>query len=402
MTNKTHAARLSLFRFDRTSLLGRFWHWWSGEMLALAPAWLKQARTNAGNALLIEVTPQAVILRRWLEGALTELGRVSLQTGDHATHSIAFQALFGKLHQRGELIALWLPETHCLDKQMELPLAAAENLRQVLGFEMDRHTPFKTEQVYFDYRVLRRDTQARRLTLQLVVVPRPTIDSAQELLTRWGAPAQAAYPTTATPPQADAINLIPSTQRKAGPSPLRGLNLALLLVTLLLALVALGIPVVVKRQASIELIPLVERAKQVAETTQALKREQEKLAAEYNFMLDKKKSTVPVIVLLDELSRLLPDDTWVQQFTLNGKEMQIQGETGSSSKLIALLENARVLHDANFRSPISKGNAPNSERYHLAAEIKPLPAVFFAAPPAVPAAAPAAPAIKAPVPPVQP
>ena len=276
---------------------------------------------------------------------------------------------------------MWLTETQCLVKQIELPLAAAKNLRQVLGFEMDRHTPFKAEQVYFDFRVLRVDNQKNRLAVKLVVVPRSEVDSSLDLLERWGAPVNAVYVAGIAVPNGDAINLMPAERNTAQTSRLRGINPGLLLLTLTLAMTAITIPIWQKRQAVIALLPIVDRAKQQARETDALRREQERLAAEFNFMLDKKQAVPPLVILLDELSRLLPDDTWVQQFNLKGKELQIQGETGSSSKLIALIESTRILHDANFRSPLTKGNMPNSERYHLAAEIKtPAVAVIASAP----------------------
>ncbi|CAH1077598.1 PilN domain-containing protein [Candidatus Nitrotoga sp. 1052] len=380
MTNKIQAARQPRFTFDRNSPLGHFWRWWSGELIALVPQWLRQSSANAANELLIEVTPQAVILQRWLHGSLTEQGRVDRQSGDNDTQGIAFQVLFSKLHKRDERVALWLADTQCLSKQIELPLAAAKNLRQVLGFEMDRHTPFKAEQVYFDFRVLRVDNQKNRLIVKLVVVPRSEMDNSLDLLERWGAPANAAYVASIAVPDGDAINLMPTERNPTQPSKLRGINPGLLLLTLLLAMTAITIPIWQKRQAVIALLPIVDRAKQQARETDALRREQERLSAEYNFMLDKKQIIPPLVVLLDELSRLLPDDTWVQQFNLKGKELQIQGETGSSSKLIALIESARILHNANFRSPLTKGDMPNSERYHLAAEIKAVPATGIVAP----------------------
>jgi general secretion pathway protein L len=380
MTNKIQAARQPRFTFDRNSSLGHFWRWWSGELIALMPQWLRQSSANAANELLIEVTPQSVLFQRWLQGSLTEQGRVDRQSGDNDAQGIAFQVLFSKLHKRDERVALWIAETQCLVKQIELPLAAAKNLRQVLGFEMDRHTPFKAEQVYFDFRVLRVDNQKNRLIVKLVVVPRSEIDNSLDLLERWGAPANAAYVASIAVPDGDAINLMPTERNTTQPSKLRGINPGLLLLALLLAMAAITIPIWQKRQAVIALLPIVDRAKQQAKETDALRREQERLAAEYNFMLDKKQAILPLIVLLDELSGLLPDDTWVQQFNLKGKELQIQGETGSSSKLIALIESTRILHDANFRSPLTKGDMPNSERYHLAAEIKAVPAVGIVAP----------------------
>lgn len=375
MTNKIQTARQSRFTFHRNSPLGHFWRWWSGELIVLVPQWLRQSSVNAANGLLIEVTPQAVILRRWLQGSLTVQGQVDRHPGDHDIQSIAFQALFSKLHKRDEQVALCLTDTQYLVKQVELPLAAAKNLRQVLGFEMDRHTPFKAEQVYFDFRVLHVENQKNQLVVKLVVVPRSEVDSSLDLLERWSAPVNAVYVAGTALPSGDAINLMPAERSTSQPPKLRGTNAGLLLLTLILAMIAIAIPIWQKRQAVIALLPIVDRAKQQAKETDALRREQERLAAEFNFMLDKKQAAPPLIILLDELSRLLPDDTWVQQFNLKGKELQIQGETGSSSKLIGLIESARILHDANFRSPLTKGNMPSSERYHLAAEIETLPTV---------------------------
>ncbi|MEO6422062.1 MAG: PilN domain-containing protein [Candidatus Nitrotoga sp.] len=380
MTNKIQAARQLRITFDRNSSLGKFWRWWSAELIALVPQWLRQSSANAANGLLIEVTPQAVILQRWVRGSLTELGRVDRLSGDLDTQDNAFQELFSKLHVRDEQVALWLTETKCLVKQIELPLAATKNLRQVLGFEMDRHTPFKAAQVYFDFRVLRVDNQKNRLVVKLVVVPRSELDNLLGLLERWGGPANAVYVSGIAVPNGDAINLMPAERKTYQPSRLRGINPGLLLLTLILAIAAITIPILQKRQAVIALLPIVDRAKQQARETDVLRSEQERLAAEYNFMLEKKREAPPLVVILDELSRLLPDDTWVQQFNLKGKELQIQGETGSSSKLIALFERAKIAHDANFRSPLTKGDMPNSERYHLAAEIETVPALGIAAP----------------------
>ena len=38
-----------------------------------------------------------------------------------------------------------------------MPAATEENLPQVLSFEMDRLTPFRSDEVYFDHRVVGRD-----------------------------------------------------------------------------------------------------------------------------------------------------------------------------------------------------------------------------------------------------
>ncbi len=351
----------------------------------MLPLWLRQSSASSTNTLLIEVTPSVIVMRRWSQGKLAELGRLDMEAGDQATRSIAFQALFSRIHKRGEGVSLWLSDGQALVKSIILPLAAAENLRQVLGFEMDRHTPFKADQVYFDFRVTTRDTEKSKLTIKLAAVPKHIVDAAIELLTRWGAAPKAVHIADVAVPNSEAINLMPMEHRAAQPSTLLWFNVALLVLSLMLCVIAIGIPILQKREVSIALLPILDRAKTQAAAANALRQEQERLTAEYNFVLDKKKAIVPVVVLLDGVSRLLPDDTWVQQFNLKDKELQIQGETASSSKLITMVENAQFSHNANFRSPLTKGYTPNSERFHIVAEVKPLPPSTFAALAASPA-----------------
>lgn len=381
MRNKLSAARLPRLALDKNSAVGRFWRWWTNELAVLLPSWLRQPGASDADALLIEMTPRSIVLQRWLQGSLTEQGRIDRQPGNPDADGVAFRSLFSKLRKRDEAVALWLSPAQCLAKQVELPLAAAKNLRQVLGFEMDRHTPFKAEQVYFDFRVLRVDNQNNRISLRLVAVPRAEMDGLLNLLASWGATATAAYAAGTAVPGGASMNLMPAGRNTPQPQTRsRSIHPGLLLLALLVGAAALAIPVWQKREAVLALLPVVDRAKQRAMEIDALRREQEKLAAEYNFMLLKKQFAPPLVVLLNELSRLLPDDTWVQQFSLKGSELQIQGETGSSSRLIALFENSRLLRDANFRSPLTKGDLPGSERYHLTAQIVTAPVPETAAP----------------------
>lgn len=393
MKNRIPKALTRHFDFDWNSRPRRFWRWWSGELTALAPPWLRRSVASADAALLIEFAQQVIVMRRWWQGALTEQGRLGLKPAEPDANALAFQTLFATLHKPGERVALCLSGAQCLSKQIDLPLAASENLEQVLGFEMDRHTPFKAEQVYFDFRETGRDDQ--RLTLKLVFAPRQAVDGLLQTLTGWGAPISAVYVSETATASGEPLDLMPKQRRTIAPSKQRWVIRLLLPLTAVLAVVAIAVPIWQKRDAVVTLMPIVGRARIQANETEALRSAQEKLAAEYIFMLDKKRDSPTVVALIDELSSVLPDDTWVHQFSLKGKELQIQGETASSSKLISLIENSKLLHNANFRAPLTKGFKPNSERYHLAADVKPAPIAPTAATMPAPAEAAASPAVAA-------
>ena len=100
----------------------------------------------------------------------------------------------------------------------------------------------------------------------------------------------------------------------------------------------------------------------------ASRKEIEKLAAEHNFIVGEEAGrSTPAVAILEDLSQILPDTTWVQQLdiksTSKGREVQIAGETGSSSQLIEVLEKSGILANASFKSPLTKGQTPNTERF---------------------------------------
>jgi hypothetical protein len=208
---------------------------------------------------------------------------------------------------------------------------------------------------------------------------------------------------------------------------MRRLQISLAAAVVALFAFALGFPLWQKREAVITLMPALVKAKAEAEGTDALAKELERNVADYNFLLSKKHATQPVLAFVEELSQLLPDSTWVQQLDVRpqGKvrEIQIAGETPSSSKLIEIFEQATTMKNAAPRGSVTRGSQPGTERFLIAAEAKPralpdpLPASAatgaaavnaapVAPPPAAPASAaatpPAAPASAAATPPAAP
>ena len=267
-------------------------------------------------------------------------------------------------------LALTLPQSRVLCKTLTLPLATEENLRQVLEFQLEQHTPFSPNQVYFGCAVTTRSFERGQLTVELVVTPRDTVDHAIKTLIGCGASVRAVFAEQLWA-KGVLVNLLPVTLGSA-PSPLRrGPNPWLAAMVGLLAVAAMAMPLIIKREAVVKLLPWVDRGKKAAEAVDSVRRELETRIEQHNFLLEKRQVTPTVIQTLEELTRVLPDDTWVQILDIKGKELQIQGETASSVRLIGLFEQSSLFREASFRSPLTKGQAGGLERYQLALQIRP-------------------------------
>ncbi len=90
---------------------------------------------------------------------------------------------FLKTHKgASDNIFIALPRDVALIQFINLPMAVEENLRKSLEYEMDRHTPFPPDEIYFDYQIIRRIPESSLLHLMLVTVKKDRVDYYLNLL----------------------------------------------------------------------------------------------------------------------------------------------------------------------------------------------------------------------------
>jgi len=399
---------------DRAGLTD-FLRWWQGELAALVPpSW--RERLGKGGVAYVAVRDSEWRVLRPAQGSLAEAGRVALGPLDAAARRAAFRRVLEDGSGGGAAnVWLVLEPGDVLVRSVTMPLAAEEALRDAVGFELDRLTPFSADHACFDYRVTGRDATAQRLAIDLAVTARAPVASRLAELRELGAAVLGVGVASDLATSGAPLNLLaPEERERPATSPLVLAARVLAAVAAALALVALVYPLWQKREAVIDLQPRLEKAKAGADVAERLVKEIEKLAAEHNFLVEKKQAQRPAVVLLEDLSRILPDTTWVQQLDIKSnpkfRELQIAGETGSSSQLIEVLEKSGSLANASFKSPLTKGVSPGTERFLVSAEVKPRPlpapmpeSALLEAPAApAPAAAPPAAVPPAAVPPAAP
>ncbi len=346
-----------------------FLRWWGRELAALVPPALRPKNRPPARLLWAGMEGGAIVLWRVAGGKRTEIGRVDLAAGEAADHKIAFRALHDKTGTRR--LGVCLPPAQVLRKEVVLPLAAAENLHEVLGFELGRQTPFTTSQAYYDQRVLRADRAGNRLHVLLGVAPRAEIDNVLSHLAEWGVTPRAIVARDELEGAGDCLDLLPPRLRPKASRAVLWLGVAMTGVTLALGAVLLAIPLVKKREVVIALHPVVASAQQRAAVVDGLRHEQERLEAEHNFPVQQKLAAPPRVALLEEITRILPDDTWLQQLEIRGNEVSMIGTTLSSAKLIGLFEQSVLLENAHFKAPLVKGQG-GEERFQLGATMKPI------------------------------
>ena len=372
--------------------LSDFWRWWSGELrTALSPViakWLADDRATT------DVTSDG----RTLNVAGANAPGIELGMEDAAARRIAIE---DALRNRGRDLRVLLANGLALRKRVRYPQATEENLREVIAFDMDRQTPFSAEQVAYDARVVSRDAERGTIEVELALIPKTALQAVLVPLREAGCTIHAVgiEGDTISPP----IEFLAAAEKPARQfSKKQRLHLVLLVGAVLMILLAVAVPIVQKARAVNELAPQVAKAETEAEVTRRVESEYQKLAQEYNFLTGRKHTTLPTVVLIEELSKLSPDTTWLTRLevktTTKVREVQLEGEAVSASKMIELLEQSTLLQNASQRAQTTRGNQPNTERFSIASEIKPrpMPAPMQVAG-ATPAVAPVVPVVAPPV-----
>ena len=147
------------------------------------------------------------------------------------------------------------------------------------------------------------------------------------------------------------------------------------------ALVATALPIWQKRGYAIALERLANQGRVQAEVSSALREQLERLTGDYNFALQKKYAFPGALQSVEDVTRLLPDDTWLTQFemksTAKGKEphreILVRGESANAGRLISLFEESKLFEQAAPRSPTTKIQPGPGEIFDLGAQLRPLP-----------------------------
>jgi general secretion pathway protein L len=249
-----------------------------------------------------------------------------------------------------------------------LPIEAVENLREVLAFEMDRHTPFKASEVAYDYRVLATDTATRKLTVDLAVVPRGMLERAASIAESFGLTANRIGIADADLQQDKPFNFRPydSSDRAAVERPLL---LALTVTTAILAAIAWYLPLYFDHRASAAYETRLDETRAAALQAEHLKKRLTATMDLSRFLTERRAATPTVTSLLADVTDRLPDETWLTQLQWQNDKLTLTGFSPSAASLIAKLEASPLLTDVRFGSPVTPDAQVGRESFNILARV---------------------------------
>lgn len=332
-------------------------HFWADALRLTLPGRMRRQLTVGKEYIIVEADKDRLCIKQEEDSLSTILGEFDYDAG------LVDTRLFTLLRQQAgkdKTLILAVPDEQVLVKPVDFPVAVADNLRQTLFYELDKHTPFAKDQVLYETEIIAE--KSHKILANLYLLHKPLVADLLALFKN-----NNIYFDRLCPASRLSVNLLPATLRRKKAFWGINRNIFLSLLCLGLLLVAMATPLLLKRQTAVMLdkqiglltpqadgeINLWERRDQAEETL-------------LNFLQTHPLSFSQVY---EELSKRLPDHTFVTNLDFRHGKITLTGESADAAALIATLNASPLFEHAKILSPIVKSRQSNKEIYQIAFDL---------------------------------
>jgi general secretion pathway protein L len=267
---------------------------------------------------------------------------------------------------RGSRAELVLRPTRFMFRPLELPKRAAEFLDGIVRAQIDRLTPWTVSEAVYSW-TPPIEAGNERIQLTVAATARAQVAPYVQALAALGATAI----VVSTIPQEAASGAAPLKvfeQQSRGALEITRIRRILMLVlaaAAAMAVISIGVSSIAADSLDSEQQDL---TRQISKRRAAMRQD----GGNAQRMLERRKQTTAAsVIILEALSKLLPDHTFVTELRVEGGKVQVTGLTRDAPSLIRLIEQSPHFERATFFAPTTQSPGEPGERFHIEARIKP-------------------------------
>lgn len=328
-------------------MLAEFAEWWLTQMRSMLPTALFPPAMQPDARIItldrLDNPSGAILLRR--KGVESAIAALDL---DHPR----------PLAEPGLATGLRLPGENLLTREVTLPLGAARNAESVIGFEIDRLTPFTADELFWGIGAVKPDRAHGRLSLQLFFVLRAEIDPLLQALRRIG--LNPSFIET------DSGRIDLATEHR---SPARWAQAMPAALCGVLALACLASPFLRQQMALNAASQAIAAASPTADAAQNLRRQLE-IAASGSQAIAAARRAGDAIQVLASLTDALPDGTSLDDLTLKSGDVTFDGRSSNAAALIGRLSAVPSLKNPSFTAPVTRTQDGGADQFSLHATVQ--------------------------------
>lgn len=321
--------------------------------------------------------------RRTVQFVEQERGTFVLKGGPGASRLVAdpVQIADGKLTEalpekvaallRGSRAEVVLRPDRFLFRPLPLPKRAGEFLDGIVRSQIDRLTPWNANEAVFGW-AKPQDDGTERMVVTVAATARVFVAPYVQALTRLGIKSITASTLLPGPDPVPVKVLDEKGHSVLDLGRVRTALLATILVAALGAATATVAASIIGKRFEKQQDQL---ARQIASRRAAALGGREgsldAATAALRALERRKHESAAAVIVLEQLSQILPDHTYVTELRIEGDKLRLVGITRDAPSLIGLIEQTQQFTRATFFAPTTRSPNESGERFHIEARIEP-------------------------------
>jgi general secretion pathway protein L len=281
----------------------------------------------------------------------------------HPPLSADWQAAF-----RGSRVELQLQSDQVMTCLLDFPSKAGDFLDGMVRTQIDRLTPWTANDAVFGWSL---PTAAAndRIDVIFAATSKLKVQPLLQFVHMLDAASVAIYATAsvaARPPVRIKLFDLPWRSAIGSMARVRRLLRAVLLSAGLAAAASLLIATYLADHLQSEQDEL---QRQISQRRAALRLDPNSAGSGLDLLAKRKQTTPSSVMVLEAISRVLPDTTYVTELRIEGDKVQVVGMTQDAPSLIRLMEQSPQFTRATFFAPTTHAANETGERFHIEAHI---------------------------------
>ncbi|MEA2758054.1 MAG: ral secretion pathway protein [Methylobacteriaceae bacterium] len=338
-----------------SSIRTGFWHWIDAAAATIVAI---VARLTSSRLVRVVEQPDGSLICEGEKLTLAEGGLVE---------PLPRKVLARLRKARVELMLL--PERFVF-RPLELPQRASEFLGGIVRAQIDRLTPWSAAEAAFGW-TAPKELTGDRMLVTVVATSRALIAPLVASLSAHG--PKTVHAVTQPPDIAGVAPVGVWDYAVGGTIDLRRVRFALasvLLVMVLAAMGSVGALLVVGDDLDAQRF---EISRRIADKRASALIGREGLGSTALAALDRRKREVPSsVIVIEALSQILPDHTYLTELRVIGDRLQIVGVSRDAPALIRLIEQSSHFTRATFFAPTTRSPGEPGEHFNIEARIEPV------------------------------
>jgi general secretion pathway protein L len=355
-----------------SDLVSRLGHWWLREFLALLPEKAAQWLMGADEIALWLAHDEAFVqFRLCIKGK--ELDVVRMAAGEYTAAAIDDLLTRHQLRRSDVTIGIALRPEQIFPRRLVLPLEAAGNVEEIVARELADRTPFRLADIHYDY-VITRETG--KIIVRQRLVKRDSVEAAAQTLgldvSEIGileASAQRGEP-------AEDLTVRLRRDRSDRTFWVRRAAIGLAGAAAVLVLTACVTDYWRQQSALDELELQIAKVRREAQEVRDAFAKLEHGQSGFRHLLARKNQAPALLSIWDEVTRLVPSDSWLTELHLTSSvssqdyHVAVSGFSPAAAKLVVIFDASPKFREAALTTAVALDPVEQRERFALQAAIR--------------------------------